>query len=192
MGIRLGTFLKRSALALPVVLVAAAAAAAGERTDRVELTSISNHGQAPVEVSRMMAAHLRRAGADPHGRVLAVRGRKSFLQFARDGNGDCFGIKKGKSQRFSFTCWDSFPSPEHPLLDDSTFGANRGEPIHVLDTQGFAADGVASVALEDAAGTVLALTPVMGNVYNLEAVPPSAVRLVALGADGKPVFAVPR
>jgi hypothetical protein len=140
----------------------------------------------------MMAAHLRRAGADPHGKLLAVRDGKSFLQFARDGNGDCFGIKKGNSQHFSFTCWDSFPSPAHPVLDDSTFGASVGEPIHALDVQGFAADGVASVAAEDVAGTVLALAPVMGNVYNLDAAPPSAVRLVALAADGTALFAVPR
>jgi hypothetical protein len=193
MGIGLGTRVKRVAFALPVVfLVAAAAAAAGGRTDRLELTTIGNHGRAEVTVGRMMAAHLRRAGADPHGRLLAERNGKTFMQFVRNGNGNCFGIKKGNAQRFSFTCWDSFPSPEHPLLDDSTFGANVGEPIHALDIQGFAADGVASIAVEDAAGTVLTLTPVLANVYNLDNAPPSAVRLVALGADGRPVFAVPR
>ena len=193
MGIGLGSLVRRGVFALPVVfLVAAAAAAAGGRTDRLELATISNHGHGDVAVTRLMAAHLRRAGADPHGKILAERNGKTFVQFARDGTGDCFAIEKEKAKQFSFTCWDRFPSPDHPILDDSTFGANVGEPIHAIDIQGFTADGVASIVVEDAAGTALAVAPVVGNVYDLDYASPSAVRLVALAADGRPLFAVPR
>jgi hypothetical protein len=59
----------------------------------------------------------------------------------------------------------AFPSPERPIIDFSRFsGGTR--------LMGFAADGVATVALLDAAGNVIDSAPVVDNVY-VDAHPPA-------------------
>ena len=72
------------------------------------------------------------------------------------------------------------------------FGSDNGEPIHVIEVEGFAANGVVAIDLVDPAGVTLARVPTAGNVYSLAAVPPSTVRLVAVNPAGRPVAAVPR
>ncbi|HET8606133.1 MAG TPA: hypothetical protein VFL66_03800 [Gaiellaceae bacterium] len=101
---------------------------------------------------------------------------------------------------------DYFPA-ETPLLDFSTGmpngGFGRPHPgdhvigaVHWDDIRrlvGFAADGVASVALLDADGGTIARTPVSGNVYldeNVPAMPAAAV--VALDAQGTVLYRIAR
>jgi hypothetical protein len=198
MGVGLGYRLRtrfgmalRMSLALPVVVLATAAAAAQGRTDRLELSTITNSGHVVLEIDARMRTELRHANASTRAMVMAVRHEKTFVEFGRTGKGNCFGIKRRAATRFSFTCWTDFPSPAHPILDESVFGADLGEPIHLIEAQGFAADGVASIAVEDAAGTVLSQTPVIDNVYSLETFSKSGVRLIAFDAAGRVVFAVP-
>jgi hypothetical protein len=79
-----------------------------------------------------------------------------------------------------------------PILDLSTveISPTAGQP-HLLRAEGFAADGVAAVALVDAHGGIVKRLPVTGNVYYDDAVPSNATGLEALAADGQELAQVP-
>ena len=70
-----------------------------------------------------------------------------------------------------------FPSPQRPLIDFSRFS-------HGVRLAGFAADGVSSVALVDAAGAIVASAPVVDNVYADANPPAGAVAVEARDAHG--------
>ena len=192
MGLGLGDVVRRAVLAVSVTVGALVATAAQGTTGRSGLSSLTRAGREPLLIPAAMRAALARAGASPRGHALAQRSGKTFVEFPRAGNGNCYGIRKRDAARFAFTCWSDFPSPAHPILDQSVFGAKAGEPIHVIEAQGFAADGVAAVEVEDATGTAVARTPVVANVYSITALPRTGVRLVALDDEDRALFAVPR
>jgi hypothetical protein len=176
-----------------ILLVGAAVTAAQARPQHADLASVANVGHGRVALSPAMRAELRHARVAPAARVLAVRGRSVFVRLGGVGNDHCYGVKNAASQTtFGFTCWDDFPSPAHPILDLSTFGADNDGPLHVVEAEGVAADGVATIALTDAGGAVVAEAPVSGNVYSLSTPPASAVRLVALDRKGRMLTAVPK
>jgi hypothetical protein len=75
----------------------------------------------------------------------------------------------------------SFPSPKRPILDFSGFS----EGVRLV---GFAADGVASVSLLDAAGAVIATAPVVNNVYANTNPPTGGVAVEALDRNGTIVY----
>lgn len=184
--------MRRVLLTLPCVAVALVSTSAQGTADRLGLSSLANAGRGSIAVGAAMRAELERAGAEARGRVLAHRNGAAFVEFTRAAGGNCYGIRKRDAARFAFTCWSDFPSAAHPILDQSVFGANVGEPIHLIEAQGFAADGVAGIRVEDSAGATIARVPVVDNVYRIEDVPQSAVRLVAVAADGRALSAVPR
>jgi hypothetical protein len=184
--------MKRITSFVLILLVAAAVVAAQAQPRHSGLASITNVGHGKVQLARSMRLELERAGIAPRARLLAVRGRKSFVRLGGPGNDHCYGVnKKGNGSPFGITCWNDFPSATHPILDLSTFGADGGGPVHVLDAQGIAADGVASIVFTDAGGAVVARAPVTANIYTAGGVPVSAVRIVALDAEGRMLFAVP-
>jgi len=183
--------MKRTSIVV-ILLAAAVTAAAQARPQHSGLARIGNTGQARVGLSRTMRVELRRAHVAPSARVLAVRSGRTFVRLGGPGNDHCYGVKKGTASQFGFTCWDDFPSTGHPVLDLSTFGADDGGPMHVIDAQGVAADGVATIAFVDAAGAVLGRSSVSGNVYSVSAPPAGAARIVALDSHGRTVFAVPK
>jgi hypothetical protein len=141
-----------------------------------------------------MARVLRRVGAVGSVRLIAVRGTRRYYRITRRAGRDCFGIgaTAASGDHFSVACSAAFPSPERPILDRSVFGADTGESLHVITLEGFAADGVATIGLENLAGVVARRIRVTGNVYRLGAVPPGLVRIVALDTNGKVLFAVPK
>jgi hypothetical protein len=71
----------------------------------------------------------------------------------------------------------AFPSPERPIIDFSRFSGGAR-------LMGFAADGVASVALLDAAGNVIDSAPVIDNVYAHANPPAGAEAVEALDSRG--------
>lgn len=186
-----GSVMIRTASFVSILLVAAVAAAAQAWPQHGGLASIANGGHAAVVLTAAMQTELRRAHVAPHARLLAVRGNRTFVRLGNPGNDHCYGVEKGAAGQFGFTCWDDFPSPAHPILDLSTFGAEGGGPIHLLDAEGVAADGVSTLAFVDAAGVVVGRVPVTRNVYSVAAPPQSTVRIVALDDRGRMLFAVP-
>jgi hypothetical protein len=185
MMVRIGT-------SVVVLLVAAAAVAAQARPQHGDLANVANVGRIPVRLAPAMREELRHARIAPRARLLAVHNGSTFVRLGGPGNDHCYGVKKGAADQFGFTCWDDFPSAAHPILDLSTFGSDDGGPMHVLDAQGIAADGVASVVFTDVSGTVVARAPVTANVYSSAALPAAAVRIVALDGKGRMLFAVPK
>ena len=168
--------------------------ASGSSVSSHDLSRVSNRGHVTAHVAPIMARVLRRVGAVGPVHTIAVRGSRRYYRVMRGNGADCFGIGAAtpKGDRFSLVCSTAFPSPERPILDSSVFGADAGEPLHVVAVEGFAADGIATIGLENAAGVMVSRIPVMGNVYRLRGIPANAVRVVAFDATGKRLFAVPR
>jgi hypothetical protein len=73
----------------------------------------------------------------------------------------------------------AFPSPARPVFDFSRFSGHLA---------GFAADGVTTVNLLDAAGNVIASAPVADNVYADATPPAGGAAIEALDAQGTVVY----
>jgi hypothetical protein len=181
-------------LALALTAAAVVAGISGSATSSGDLTRLSNRGHVTARVAPLTRRILLRAGAVGPVRTIAVRGTHRYYRVSRRSGRDCFGVgaKTPRGDHFSLVCSAAFPSPDRPILDSSVFGAEAGESLHVITVEGFAADGVATIGLENAAGIVARRIPVIGNVYRLGTVPPGLVRVVAFDADGKVLFAVPK
>jgi hypothetical protein len=75
----------------------------------------------------------------------------------------------------------AFPSPERPILDFSRF--SNGARV-----AGFAADGISTVNLLDAAGNVIASAPVSDNVYADASPPRGGAAVEALDSHGAVIY----
>lgn len=186
----------RHSILFAVIVTAAATcvSASGSAVPSRDLSRVSNRGHVTPRVAPVMVRVLRRVGAAGPAHTIAVRGDRRYYRVMRGNRPDCFGIGTAtpRGDRFSIVCSAAFPSPQRPILDSSVFGADVGEALHLVAVEGFAADGVATIGLENAAGVMVSRIPVMGNVYRLRGIPASAVRVVALDASGKTLFAIPK
>jgi hypothetical protein len=183
-------------LTLPMLAVLfAAILVGGARSDplRHNLASVSNRGHATHHVAPAMRRVLHRVGAVGAVRIMALRARRRYYRVGRRSGDDCYGVgaRSSRGDHFSLVCSAAFPSRQQPILDTSVFGADAGESLHVISVEGFAADGVATIGLENPAGLVARRIAVIGNVYRLAVVPPGLTRLVAFDAQGNVLFAVP-
>jgi hypothetical protein len=149
---------------------------------------------APIAIELPMdrRALVRMERTDSSIRIIAQHGQRSFYRVA--GQSDCYAVGPTVPTEYrlgQIGCAANFPSPARPVLDFSIFAGPRSE-LRMTRGEGFAADGIASVALEDAAGAVLAESQVDKNTYAFADPPKAAVaRLVALDRDGHPVFTRP-
>ena len=111
--------------------------------------------------------------------LLGVRDGISFYA-ARNPDGHfCFAIDSGVSKGVGCSLLDNFPSPQHPIID--IFSG----PAHVA---GFAADGVAAIAVVDSSGATLATIPVSDNIYALDNPPAGGIGVEALDAGGNVLY----
>lgn len=117
--------------------------------------------------------------------LIEERAGVSFYS-ARRGDGTfCFAVESGAGRAVG--CDDGspsgavFPSAQRPIIDFSRFSGGAR-------LQGFAADGVASVALFDAAGARIASAPVVDNVYVDVNPPTGAAGVEALDAYGAVIY----
>jgi hypothetical protein len=166
------------AIALAVaVVVAVLVAALGGRTGGPSSASaaVSRYGT-PVKLDTRMMPQ----ASNPVVRawLMARRARTAFYRLLRSNGDSCYamgpaGTAKGPPSSFphtisAFKCSARFPDGQ-PILDLSVIGADKPDTtLHVIALRGFAADGVASVAAVDAAGTVVARARVVNNVYMLK------------------------
>jgi hypothetical protein len=136
-------------------------------------------------------------------RQIATRGNRVFFVADRSGGGLCVSVADiGDPDVIgSIGCSPDFPSAERPIFDESRIHARviydskgrfRGlaEPQTAMRLEGFAADGVASVALLTVEGAIEAVTPVEDNVYlRTEGLPTEPIAaIVALDADGNRLY----
>jgi hypothetical protein len=121
----------------------------------------------------------------------------AFYVIHRMNGPDCYAVGlSGGTQLFGLaSCGDdtltaSFPSRSDPIYDLSVYSGDPLGAPEVSDLQGFAADGVASVALLDRQGSVMIQVPVENNVYERSTELPieAANQLAAYDAHGKKVF----
>lgn len=134
-------------------------------------------------LARVRASDLRR---------IATRGGRSYYVANRRGGGHCVTITYSGDQHpfSSYLCSPDFPSPKKPILDESMFGSSPDTPV-IRRLEGFAADGVVSVAVLTANGSQ-AETAVEDNVYvRAEGLPREGIRgIVARDAEGKVVYTI--
>jgi hypothetical protein len=130
--------------------------------------------------------------------ILGTRGDRSFYRLSEH----CYGSGPAPPTNHVFgqiSCTPAFPSRNRPVLDTTVYGTIAGpderpqpEAMTVHRSEGFAADGVAKVALVDADGQVVAETLVVDNIYSFGPAPPgNAARVIAYDAAGEVVFSQP-
>jgi hypothetical protein len=133
-------------------------------------------------------------------RILRLGQRDGRVFYRLDA--ECFatGPVLPATQSFSaIACSPQFPSPAQPILDFTVFrGAStradeRPTKLTVYRSEGFAADGVGSVALVDEAGAVVADTEVVDNTYSFEPTPSGEnLRIAAFSRRGERIFEQPK
>jgi hypothetical protein len=136
-------------------------------------------------------------------RQIATRGGRAFFVADRSGGGLCTSIADVDDPDVigSIGCSPDFPSPARPIFDHSLFRARQvfdkhgrfrglSEPLTATRFEGFAADGVPTVALVTVDGDMEAVTAVENNVYlwtdELPSEPIAAI--VALDAQGNRIY----
>jgi hypothetical protein len=132
----------------------------------------------PVLRTQPNAPALRHLGRDLSVRLLADQGGYTFYVIEIKGRhpGLCFATGHvGRPELFgSMVCPlaesgsdpSAFPSPEHPVLDSSSFELRAGDPYpHVFRLEGFAAVAVKRVGLLDEHDKVVASVPVINSTY---------------------------
>jgi hypothetical protein len=186
-----------AACALAVVAIAPALAV----SERVrELFGFSTSGT-PVPISALglyELSSLERVGFSDGVRKLGDRAGTAFYVGRSRSGALCFATGPTTAPRPAFgvlACQGAqgvFPSRQRPIADFSPMRGHEGSSdVYVWKLVGFAADGVAAVAVRDVSGA-LHSTPAVGNVYasgELPAVP--ATEIVALAADGRVLYAEP-
>jgi hypothetical protein len=162
-----------------------------------ELFGFSNSGT-PVPLSALeldQVSSLERVGFSDGVRKLGERAGTAFYVGRSRSGGLCFATGPATAPKPAFgvlACQGGqgvFPSQERPIADFSPLRGHEGSnAVFVWKLVGFAADGVAVVAVRDASGA-LHSAPVADNVYasdELPAVPANAI--VALAADGRVLY----
>ena len=142
-------------------------------------------GETPFARVTALNAALQELGFPSTMQLLARRDAVSFYG-ARRGDGTfCFAVDSAAGQGVGCDTGSpagaAFPSAQRPIIDFSRFSG--GERL-----VGFAADGVATVALVDASGATIATAPVIDNAYANVNPPAGAAGVVALDAEGTVVY----
>jgi hypothetical protein len=184
-----GSRLPRRSLAAAVAAAAIAIPAAAFAGDIGGLLGFSTQGQ-PVATSDTPFAQtsglnqaLQELAVPSTLQLLATRDAIAFYAARRPDGVVCFAVDTGGGKAVGCDLGSPsgvrFPSPERPIIDFSRAGTQLA---------GFAADGVANVALVDATGSTVATAPVIDNVY-ADANPPSGgVGVEALDAHGAVIY----
>lgn len=134
------------------------------------------------------------AAPRPTGKALlmAERGAIAFFRIPLADGGSCFytGRRADDGERYDVgggACGGGFPTPSHPILDQSPIQADGPGGFLVMRIEGFAADGVKTVAVTDLSGKVVAETAVTQNVYKITAYPPGGVSELRALDEGRNV-----
>jgi hypothetical protein len=123
---------------------------------------------------------------------MAVRGPTAFFRIGLTTGEDCYGTGKTPEDEThyavgSITCWSV--DPRFPIHDLSVIQAAGIGGFQVLNIQGFATDGIKTVAVTNLEGDAVAEAAVADNVYKITAYPPAEVSaLLALDEGGHVIY----
>jgi hypothetical protein len=184
-------FTPRVVLGAAVAAIAISVPLAAFASDISGLFDVSTQGQ-PVATSdtsfaRVTAlnAALRELDFPSTMQLLDEREGVSFYGARRRDGRFCFAVESGAGKAVGCDNGSPsgavFPSAQRPIIDFSRF--SDGARL-----VGFAADGVASVALFDASGMRIASAPVVNNVYADVNPPAGAAGVEALDAHGAVIY----
>jgi hypothetical protein len=127
-------------------------------------------------------------------RLLGEREGLSFYKMVGTDRGSCFGIGYGigNDAALNLISCSIFPNNKEPVLDSSVFEFDKQSGVSRWDqVQGWAADGVASIAVLDEAANVVAEKTVTGNIYAItrsELAGTTATKILARDTSGATVF----
>jgi hypothetical protein len=187
---------ERTLLLGAAVLVAAGCAAVpiaswAEASQQRPLSRLSNTGRT---VAAAQTAFARQTGVHRVS-LLAVRGGRAYYKL--DANGNCFGSGPAADvgQLGSVDCpRGPFPTADRPVLDFSIYEVtDRGSrDFSVFRAEGFAADGISSVAFLRPNGKIAFTVAVHENVFATTGVPKGLIKgLAAFDGSGKEVWRSP-
>jgi hypothetical protein len=157
----------------------------GEAADTTDLSTISTRGRAiPIsERSERRLEFMTGPGTGSEqatGEVLLMgqRGKTAFFRVPLAGDSACFlrgsVNEDDEAEVGSGICgWE--PTPFRPVLDLSPVEAGGPQGFRVLSIEGFAADGIDSIAVVDESEGRVAEIAVRDNVYKVTAYAPSRV-----------------
>jgi hypothetical protein len=191
-------------LAGAVVVIAAFAGAVAIASSVVERRlsprPLPDRGTAirPDDIPALEKEAVRSADGEAPGEVslMAVRRGRAFYRVHRPDKAPCYAIGPSTAVRFSaLACQDDFPSSAHPVLDQSVVmrsydTSGKEVAARLVAVEGFAAEGVARVAVRDESGETASAT-VADNVYVVDpkTLPNGRpVEVVAYDADGAVVY----
>jgi hypothetical protein len=196
-----------AALSVAAVVVAAVLAGTAHSNSRtaIPLDAVTNAGTFDVtsiltpadqaSIERVSTGHEGQpAPASLTGLVLRLRssGGRAFYRLQNAKGPDCFasGPSVGVGYLLGIVlCAPDFPSLGLPVMDMTYLSDHRDGSVYVIRSQGIAADGIASMSLEDLEGNVVAETPVVANTYLFDESPTLPVgALVAYDAAGKELW----
>ena len=183
---------------VPLVAFLVATNMAGGETAQPVLDRVSNQGTDPPaslgERDQLALERMQRPAAEV--RLLGEHGPRAFYRVGSD----CFGTGATSVNEYrldAVVCTPAFPSKARPLLDMTVFKGS-GEPykrptaLSIWKSEGFAADGVASVGFKNSVGEIVGKTQVIGNTYSHSSIPAETLdALVALDSSGEVVASVP-
>jgi hypothetical protein len=161
-----------------------------------ELAQISNEGQ-PIDLGAGQRQEAENVGGVAAARI-ATRAGRAFYRLLRPDGTVCYAVDLVGGDHVGNTdCPEratAFPTATNPVLDFTIFESTSHVPgdVHVVSAQGFAADGVKSVALLDRSGRVVARDRTSGNVYAVDVpVGRTATTVVAYDAQHAEVYRLP-
>jgi hypothetical protein len=125
------------------------------------------------------------SGAQPRSvQRIQTSGGQSYYRIANAAGSDCFGIgsaDRAPSTLAQVVCQKEFPSRAFPLIDMTVAGPDGS----IIRSEGFVADGIATMRIETIDGSTVAETPVVNNVYHFPdtAKLDAGKKLIGLTAD---------
>ena len=180
-----------AAALLAAAIAVAGAVAHDSGSSYTKLSRFSSTG-APVPIARTQERVARLLGAETVY-VLARRGGRAYYRITGT-HGTCFGA--GPAEKVGLITGEecpagSFPTRGRPVLDYSVYEAmshDRSGGLSLYRAEGFAADGVASVAFLRPNGEVALRIPVRGNVFSAAAPQGPVATLVAYDSNGQEIW----
>jgi len=178
---------------LAVAAIGAAGAIARDSgSSGAKLARFSTAGE-HVALAKSQRRVARLMGADAVC-LLAERDGRAYYRITGS-HGTCYGAGPGRQVGLitGEECPEgTFPTRERPVLDYSVYEAtsrDRSDSLSLFRAEGFAADGVASVAFVGPAGDVVLSLPVRANVFAAKVNGRRPVsRLVAYDSSGREVW----
>ena len=159
---------------------ATVATMAVESPYRPKVYRLSNPGR-KLRLSHTIVHELRLAHHSTDVYLLAARDGLTFYRLGKTGR--CFGTGRvSTSSRATprnplhlsdIGCSGHRFSPTHPMVDNSIWGQDSGDPVmHLYQFSGIASNEVVAIDLVNADGTLIERVPVRDSVYTAKPIPP--------------------